>query len=164
MFFTVLARLLLHACVRCLHFMFPTKVACILISAYWYQFIMNSAKILGLFCRKNCQYSLYHSWNLNRKFGRKKGLFFAKITSSRFGPGSFQFCSPSYWRLTNPCNNITVSLFTLQKHLWLNRSSVYQKGERKERRNWSKGAVERGMQFVTQRSITKYVFITFLSI
>ena len=110
MFFTVLARLLLHACVRCLHFMFPTKVACILISAYWYQFIMNSVKILGLFCRKNCQYSLYHSWNLNRKFGRKKGLFFAKITSSRFGPGSFQFCSPSYWRLTNPCNNITVSL------------------------------------------------------
>ena len=93
-----------------MHFMFPTKVACILISAYWYQFIMNSVKILGLFCRKNCQYSLYHSWNLNRKFGRKKGLFFAKITSSRFGPGSFQFCSPSYWRLTNPCNNITVSL------------------------------------------------------
>lgn len=98
----------LCSCVRCLHNMFPTKIACILFSAYisvsfYHKFSHN----IGCILSKTLPITLTKfKWKLRVL----KGFFLEKKTSSRFGHGSFQFCSPNYWRLTNPRYNVAVSL------------------------------------------------------
>ena len=100
MFFTVLARLLLHASVRRLHFMFPTKVAFILISAYWYQFIMNSVRILGVFLPKTVPIFAPILMKFKWKFRAQKGSS-QKYLQPGLGVAVYR----------NPCNNVTASLF-----------------------------------------------------
>ena len=97
------------SCVRCLHNMYPTKIGCILFSAYisvsfYHKFSHN----IGCILSKTLPITLTKfKWKLRVLKGF---FFFGKKTSSRFGHGSFQFCSPNYWRLTNPRYNVAVSL------------------------------------------------------